>query len=797
MHNSVLRKLTTFSIDHPYTVILISAMITLMFTLQFPGIKIDTDPENMLEPDQHERVFYDATKKDFGINDIIVLGIVDEDGIFRPESLERIKVITSEILTIKGVIIEDVVSLTTTNNIKSSGGFLEIRPVMKKVPQNQEEVARIRHDIRDNPFLHEKIASSEGNAVALYIPIQSKDMSYRIAGEIENILERELLPGQTYHLAGLPVAEDTFGHEMFVQMAVVAPLAFAGILVLVYLLFRQTTFLIPIGMTAMFSVIWAMGLLIGTGYTVHIMSSMIPVFLLPIAILDDVHILSEFFDRYSVLRDKRRALIDSMESLYRPMLFTSLTSAVGFASLSLADIPPVRVFGLFVAFGIVTAFLLSVTLVPAVISLIRDERLGVTLTHSQTEGSPILDRFLKPVGRFSFSHARGILTAAFVLLAIGMVGITRIQINDNPVKWFKEGHPMRTADTVMNRLFGGTYMAYLVAQADGPESVKEPAAVKYLDLVQSNLEEHPLVGKTSSVADIVKRVNFVLHDEDPTYNKIPDSKQSISQFLFLFQSSGDPNDLDNFLQREGEKANIWLQMKGGDNQEMHAVENSLADFMREHPPPEGVTISWTGLTYINKVWQDLMVFGMLKAVLGSFLVVFALMWIEFRSLRIGALSMIPLSVAIILSYGVIGWIGKDYDMPVAVCSALSLGLGIDFAIHFLQRFRSHYNGSGDREETNRYMFSEPGRAIARNAIVISFGFLPLVVSSLTPYMTVGVFFALLMVFSTLATLLILPAVLRLIDLRKWKMNSANEGREQPDTSAGEPKAEISTGSVVK
>jgi hypothetical protein len=121
--------------------------------------------------------------------------------------------------------------------------------------------------------------------------------------------------------------------------------------------------------------------------------------------------------------------------------------------------------------------------------------------------------------------------------------------------------------------------------------------------------------------------------------------------------------------------------------------------------------------------------------------------------------MVPLLSAILFSYGLIGWAGKDYDMPIAVCSSLSLGLGIDFAIHFLQRFREHFAASGDAAATHQYMFGEPGRAIARNAVVISVGFLPLIASPLTPYVTVGLFFALLMGASTVATLLILPAAL--------------------------------------
>ncbi len=757
----MLERITKFSMNHAWLVIFMVMTITAVFALQFSRIKVDTDPENMLEIDQPDRVLYDDVKERFGINELIVAGLEDDQGIFRQEALAAVSRAVTEIIQIKGVIIEDVISLTTTDNVKSAAGFLDIRPVMTSIPSTPEAVDKLKRDIDGNPFLREKISSEDGKATAIYIPIENKDMSYRIAGEVEEILKHHLLEGQKYHVAGLAVAEDTFGHEMFLQMAIVAPLAFIMVLLLVFVLFRTAALLIPVALTAMIAVVWAMGLLTGTGHTVHIMSSMIPVFLMPIAILDDIHILSEFYDGYKNTGDKRRALIESMRPLYKPMLFTSLTSAVGFASLMLADIPPVRVFGLFVAFGIVTAWILTLTLVPAVISLISDKTLQRSIIKRSNNNLSFFDRALRSIGNTAFRRAHAVLIISGLLLSLGAAGLYMIRINDNPVKWFKQSHRLRIADTRMNKLFGGTYMSYIVAEGDTTEAIKRPEVVSYIGKVQSHLETDPAVGKTSSVADIVKRINFVLHDNDSKYHSVPDSKKAVGQFLFLFQSAGDPNDLDNFLDNEARSANIWIQMKSGDNSEMSRIENDLSSYINEHPPPGGLTLKWSGPTYINKVWQGLMVFGMLKAVLGSFLVVFLLMLLEFRSLRLGFLSMVPLTLAIVLSYGLIGWIGKSYDMPIAICSALSLGLAIDFAIHFLQRFRMRYKASGSLEETNKYMFTEPGRAIARNSVVISLGFLPLVFSNLTPYTTVGAFFAMLMIISTFSTMFLLPSFLKI------------------------------------
>ena len=756
----MLHKLTKIVTRFPKTTITFFLIATIFFVIQFPKIKIDTDPENMLEQKQPDRVFYDKVKKEFSIHDLLVVGIVDEQGIFNPETLTRIAKITDEILKVKGVIIEDVVSLRTSNNVTSESGTLVVKRFMEEVPQDQKEIEDLKFALYGNSFFVDKIISRDGKATSIYIPIEKKDQSYRISKEIEGILKKELTPNQKYYLAGLPVAEDTFGHEMFIQMGITAPLAGFFIMLLLFLIFRMGIAVIPPMLDAMLSVIWTMGLLIGLGFTVHIMSSMIPIFLMPIAILDDIHILTGFFDRYPAIKDKRKALIVTMKDLYRPMFFTSITSAVGFGSLALADIPPVRIFGLFVAFGIMAAWLFTHTIVPAIIMLMNEEKLAAFLEKRQKKISPV-DKMLKAFGRFSFYRSKTILLASFVVLIIGIIGIYQIRINDNPVKWFKPSHKIRIADDVMNKFFGGTYMAYLVAEGDKEDTIKRPEVMAYLDKLQDHLEGLNIVGKTSSVADIVKRINYVLHDENETFDSVPQSQQEIGQYLFLFSMTGDPNDLDNFLDYNSQKANIWIQMKGGDNTQMRRVEISSYDFMKNNPPPKGITIKWSGLTYINMIWQNLMVWGMLKAVLGSFWIVFFLMVIEFRSLRIGFISMMPLTIAIVSSYGVVGFAGKDYDMPIAVCSALALGMAVDFAIHYLQRFKAAYRELKDVEAANTFMAGEPYRAIMGNAIVISLGFLPLITSTLTPYVTVGTFFALLMVFSTLATLILLPAIMRL------------------------------------
>lgn len=214
---------------------------------------------------------------------------------------------------------------------------------------------------------------------------------------------------------------------------------------------------------------------------------------------------------------------------------------------------------------------------------------------------------------------------------------------------------------------------------------------------------------------------------------------------------------------------IWLQLTSGDNQDMTKVVEFVDQYLADNPLPEGVKAQWAGKSYLNMVWQDEMVKGMLDSLMSAFVVVLVMMIVLFRSILFGLLAMLPLSITILFIYGLIGWVGKDYDMPIAVLSSLTLGLSIDFAIHFLERARDIFKQTGDFKQTMVKMFEEPASAISRNAIVIAIGFTPLLFAPLVPYITVGFFLATIMAASAVVTLVLLPVALKAT--RKWAFKS--------------------------
>lgn len=750
-------RLTEFSVRFPRAVILLTFLITIGFAVQFPKVKIDTDPKNMLPATSDVRVYNDQVERWFALHkDMMVLGIVNDKGVLNPATLERIARITDETLKIKGVVIRDVASFTTVDNVVAEGQTLAVRPLMTEVPRTPEKIDALRRSLFENPLLLDRFISRDGTTTAIYIPLEEGANGKEIADRIKKILEKEK-GEEKYYLAGDPVARDTFGAEMFIQMGLFAPIAGMIMFLAIFLMFRNLALAITMMIVAMLSIVWSMGLLIGLGFPVHIMSSMIPVFLMAIA-TDSIHIFNEFYFRFKEVGEKRAAILDTIRVVGPPVRYTALATAIGFGVLGLGGIIPVRVFGIFVAFGTVAIRVMSFSFIPAVMMLVREERLVKIVGREDLERGA--SRWLGMIGRIGLERSRVVVGVGLVLVVLALVGVSKVRVNNNMVSWFKPGSEVRQADTVMNQKLGGTSLAYLVAGAKEEGAVKRPEVLRYLEGLQRELEKVPVVGKTSSVVDVVKRINRVLHDDDPKFETIPDSEDVVGQYLFLFASSAKPRDLDTLVDYPFQKANIWVQLKTWDAVAMREVIAQVKAYAAAHPLP-GVEVKPAGIAYFNLVWNDEVLYDMVRMFAIAVILVFFVLTASFRSLRWGMISYIPLLFTILLIYGVVGFVGKDFDMPISVLSTLSLGMAVDFAIHFIRRFHQRLAVESDLTQALLWTAARPGKGIMRNAVLFAIAFSAMLFASLTPYIVVGLFIASLMLVSAILTILYLTALINL------------------------------------
>ena len=714
------------SMRWPKRVVAIAAVITVVLLAMFVRVQVDTDPESMLSADARIRVLNEEIRTTFGTRDMVVVGVFSDQSLVTASDIDAAVVFHDAVSDIDGVAEDTMISVRTA--IPDAG------------PETDGAAQTIADQIAVDPLLGGNVLSADGDTFAFFVPLDDKSDAVPVSDEIDRLLdESPELAELERHVAGLPLAQEAFGDQMFVQMAVFAPMAGVAIFVLMLVFFRRVVLVGPAMLLAMLSVIWAMGLLIGTGNTLHIMSSMIPIFLMPIAILDAIHVISEFFDRYGRLRERRAALRTVYDELAGPIAFTTLTTVVGFAALALTPIPPVRVFGIFVAIGVAVAWLGTLTILPAVLMLVKESSIARAVGDRAAGDG----RFAGVVRRLPIGasrHRRPVLVSAGLLAVLSVPLIATIEVNDNPVNWFRPGQEVRVATERLNDELPGTFGASLYVRADDASLLVSDETIAAIGELQTVWEDDPIVGTSASYVDLVGGAT----GGDATV-ALADAARASPLTATLITPAGN-------------QANIRLQLRNGDNQAMQSVLDVTAEQLDAVPLPDGVTAEWGGETYLNLVWQDEMVEGMLTGFLVTLAIVLVLLGILFRSVVWALVGIAPVLWTIVIVYGTIGLIGKDYDMPIAVLSTLVLGIGVDFAIHFVERFRELRADLGSSMAAIEAFAEEPARALTRNAAVIAVGFLPLLFSSLTPYVIVGIFLGSIIVLSWLATVVALPAL---------------------------------------
>ncbi|MDH4318189.1 MAG: MMPL family transporter [Desulfobulbaceae bacterium] len=856
----ITEKLTRFAIESPEVVKKIFIILTAILGVFCFRLHIDTDPEHMLSEGEFARSFHAATKLEFNLNEVIVLGIVNEedpDGVFNPDTLKKIQhlgrfgaQLIDEHDPRRYVVKADVISPDNVEVItRTKSGKIAFSHLMETVPLTREEARKVKTKALANPFLNGTMVSEDGRAIALYFPITQKDF----APEIIRQLQKQIAPlhggNDQFYITGHPVNENIFGNKMLIQAAIYTPLVILTMFLLVLVLFRNPALSATPLIISLVTVTCTMGLLIGTGTPLNLITALIPIILIPISVAGAVHILSEFYDDYQKMLDRRRTILHVMDKVSVPMFQTTLITATAFGSLVLAPLPPLKIFGIFTAIGTILAWLLTALFIPAQIITIREENFihfGNKELISSKSYKSFLHRHLRWIGRTSLSAPGLLLALGLIFITIGIIGTKRNTLTDNPGKWFQTLHEISPADEILNKHFGGINDAYLILNRDESgaglakaeawlsfnlgkklkdnekvrliafsqlaeamavsedenamyqellhlwqaeyeratdedeknnwakaldsldglshreQFFRRPDILNYIANLQNYLTEMDYVKKSSSIADLIRTIHYETVGEEQGNLITPKSWAEIDAALQAFQQSSKQKDLWHLVTPDFKKTAIRLQLKGGENSPIEKIMADVNKFMEKNPPAERIEINWAGLSYVNDIQNDKVASGMLESALICSAALYIMLTLFFRSLLWGLLSIIPFGFAIIFSYGLMGLIDATCNVPVAIVAALSLGLAVDCGVHLLERARFIMGRNSNWPLTVSEIFEEPARAIFRNSLIIGLGFTPLLLAPLTVYQSLGFLLIAILLFSGIATIWFLPALLTLI-----------------------------------
>jgi predicted RND superfamily exporter protein len=730
----------------------LAAMV--LFAVALPWARIDTNPKNVLPPESPVRLSDDEVNERFGLHeDTIVVGIRPEGGVLTPDNLRRLQAFSQDVLALPGIVKADVTSLFTVDNVSAGEDLLRIAPLLSTVPRSATEVAGLRNRLFDGPLFVDRLISHDEQTTAVYVPLQKGADGAELAAAIRAAALESFAPEQVF-ITGDPVARDRFGAEMFKLMAVFAPIAGALMMAVMFYMFRSGWLAGVMMLTATISIVVAMGAAVALRFPIHIMASMAPVFLMAIA-TDSIHIFNEFFQRWRPGMDRAEAIRQTLVAVSRPVRYAALATALGFAVLLFMMIVPVKVFGGIVVFGTIVLRLLSFSLIPACLML-------VPLPDARA-GDDALSRFNGWVSSWAVRVSVPTLVLTLLLAAASSWGVSKSVVDNNIVNWFKQGSDLRQADALLSREMGGATPASLVIDTGRADGVKDPAVLGAIQVLQRDLAAQGLVGASLSVADYVARIHRVLAGDGAV---LPADADTVGQYLMVFSMGARPSDLNRVVDYEYRRANVLLQLRSGDARVMQRLEDRVQVLARDRSMP--FTVAAAGPAHFNLVWNQYVLKDMILGFAIALVVVFGVLAADFRSLKWALVAYVPLLLTVLLVFGVLGWAGKTIDMPVAVLSCLSLGMAVDFAIHFVTRYRQRSEEIGHgrpldeqvRDDVLGWVIRWPGKGIVRNALMFAVAFSVMLAAPLTPYVTVGAFIVSMMSLSALASLTLLPALIK-------------------------------------
>jgi predicted RND superfamily exporter protein len=463
-----------------------------------------------------------------------------------------------------------------------------------------------------------------------------------------------------------------------------------------------------------------------------------------------VHVVSEYHQHRLDTSDRTELVRKTLRLVLLPVLLTGITTIAGFVALMVNPITAVREFGILSAIGVVQITLLSITFTPALLKFMDRGFLAPSVRPRASTRA--FDRFVDRIALFDLQQRAKIFTLAGVLFVLALAGMTKIQVSTDFMSSFPEGSEVRTAFDIVNDRLGGSNPLYIVLDGMRPEVFKEPANLRSIEKLQQWLVAQPEIGGTTSVADYLKLVNQAFHDNDPAFNVIPESRQLVTQLLFLSSS----DELDSIVDGRFQTTNIVLRSNAITSEAIkelvERINNKLTQF------PEHMTATVTGNpVLINETLSDI-VSGQAKSVGLALVIVYGILALMFTSIRIGFVALIPNIMPVAVYFGSLGFFGISLNPSTSLIAPMVLGIAIDDTIHYFARFNREVKRYADDKKATIAALKAVGRPVTYTTVGLCLGFLVLLTSELSMQVQVGIMASYALAVAWLSDFVLTPAL---------------------------------------
>jgi uncharacterized protein len=748
-------------LDFSWLAIIVIIVITGIFIFaMMSNTRMETNLDKYM-PQKHPAFVYSNQAEElFEIKDGIIIAIENPEGIYTEATLQKVKDLTKEIQKMEGIEKNDVTSLYTADNIVGSDYGMEVNPFYNRVPGSDDKLTQLRNDVRANDMVYGRIVSLNEKVTLIRAEISDEIFTDDFYDQVLQLAEKYEGP-ETLYVAGSPIIEGTLARLMPQDMKKMAPLVIIVIILVLLIILRSIKGTILNLLVVLLSTIWAFGLMALFDIPVYSVSTMIPIMLIAIGVAYGIHLFShlELFLKNNPDSDKKTALADTIRHMWKPVLMTAITTAVGFTSLITSEVYPVKYFGLFTAFGVMSAMIFALVLIPAGLMIVGLPK------PKQLIRKNVSDKNKVSFGFEAFIVKRKFLTIilSIVVIAASLYGISKVWINSSFLANFEKDSAIVITDGFINENFAGTSSLNIVLEAEKADIFKDSAVLKLVDSLQTELELQKMVGDTFSLADFIKRMNKVMNEDKEDFNSIPNSQDMIAQYLLLYEMSGDPENLTSVVDYDYQTINITAQMKSDDTQTIKSAIDIVESY-KVRFSDFGIDLHYAGTGYRGYIFGGLILAGQISSLIFSVIIVIILITIMFKNFIIGLIASVPILVTSLVNFGTMGLLNIPLGPTTALISSIAVGIGIDYAIHFIDRYKEYASETQDKQKTAKLTMYNTGRAILFNAIVVISGFLVLLFSIFPPNRQLGALVSLNMFSSFVGTLTIMFLLLYLSNI---------------------------------
>ena len=740
----------------------LAALVMLAMTGGVGFIGVTNDYRSLFEEDNLQLAALDALEDTYSASNTALIAVAPREGsVFTRETLGAIEALTEAAWRTPYSTRVD--SLTNYSHSEVDGDELIVAPLVDDARTlGDADLERIGGIALNATEIAGRLVSHDGRAAGLAINFALSENPDAAVVEITDYLDtlldeaRARHPDIAYYLTGDVVMNRAMADTTKDDLETLAPIVFLIIVATTAALLRSVLGTLAIVAALVFVITTTMGFAGWTGTVFNPANSGAPIIVMTVAVAHSVHIVATALAGMGRGLGRNEAIAESLRLNAHPVFLTTITTAIGFLSLNASDSPPFHVLGNLVAFGVLCAFVYSMTLLPALLSILplRTRPIGA--------GQPLFfDRF----GAFVVARRGPLLWSVALLAAALVTGIPRIELTDNWTRYFDERYEFRRdTDFVIENLTGMETLEYSL-EAGREGGITDPDYLRAVDAFAEWYRGQPEAAHVQAFPDIMKRLNKNMHGDDPEFYRLPDDPALAAQYLLLYELSLPfGSDLNNRIDVAKSATRMTVVLRSLSSQDQRALDQRAQAWLRANAP--GLATEASGVSIVFAHLSQRNIDSMLR---GTFiamgLISFILIWV-FKSVRLGLVSLVPNFIPAAMAFGLWGHLVGRVGLSASVVTAMAFGVIVDDTIHFLSKYLKARREGLPPPEAVRSTFRTVGRALWTTTAVLSLGFLVFASSGFEVSWALGLLVAITLAFALLTDFLLLPPLLMAIDRKK-------------------------------